>query len=540
MDNLWYNSIPANNSISYDRLNNSVTLGMLPLNNRVDALKMKDSEINNLKKTINIYKKNTLKQNEKISSQDHLYIEYNSMKKNYIELEKILNQYKIENANLKNIIKEQYTINEEFQKIFKDSKEKFNLFEQKNNTLKSEKIELEGKLRTMEIKQKNYNDSLKRIKDLEKIIENINNDKGKNEEILKLKISHLEKSNKSALSSIEDELSDYKIKNEKYKIENEKLKIEITNLKLQIKDIQEKNKFSIKDAQNEKLRSNKNMNKLQNEINELNIKSNEVSLSHKKEVNILIEKTAKLESEIKSKQQEIEDLCYQLKQAEMSMIEAQKEITKRNIKIESLINENQKLNEHLNDQKNEILQYKNSSENKIEILAKKLQSIQNEKDRINNDKLTHLEEIDNLNKKLIDANKNNQLVKQQYVDTNDILIKNSNEWKNKENNLTTLLQNKDVIIQEKESEFEYVKAKLDSKIQRLTLENASLNDRIKNLINTLIQLKDYAMSVERNVNTVPQEHYNTFSDDSRYNDYSNNLINGMKDMIRKIDDKLGI
>ena len=51
-------------------------------------------------------------------------------------------------------------------------------------------------------------------------------------------------------------------------------------------------------------------------------------------------------------------------------------------------------------------------------------------------------------------------------------------------------------------ELDLIKSKYERKIQILTLNNNELNARVKNLINTLIGLKDYALSIERNMNDV--------------------------------------
>ena len=124
-------------------------------------------------------------------------------------------------------------------------------------------------------------------------------------------------------------------------------------------------------------------------------------------------------------------------------------------------------------------------------------------------------------------------------------------------------------------ELELIKSKYEKKIQILTLNNNELNERVKNLINTLIALKDYALSIERNMNDVSlmrqqgnnysmiaKNNYSFANDDNmnlintsnnNYNnvnmtyqgDYnledndkcknSRELLNNMKNMINKID-----
>ena len=106
---------------------------------------------------------------------------------------------------------------------------------------------------------------------------------------------------------------------------------------------------------------------------------------------------------------------------------------------------------------------------------------------------------------------------------------------------------------------------MKKKIQILTLNNNELNARVKNLINTLIGLKDYALSIERNMNDVSmmrqqgnncsvfvKNNYSFLNDDNNINCDNNNvgcgridennqyqnsreLLNDMKNMIQQID-----
>ena len=110
------------------------------------------------------------------------------------------------------------------------------------------------------------------------------------------------------------------------------------------------------------------------------------------------------------------------------------------------------------------------------------------------------------------------------------------------------------------NDLEILKAKYEKKIQVLTLSNNELNSRIKNLINSLIALKDYAMSIERNMNDANLNINNSIytnqglnymgvnnicNQNNNFNNlnvdkdtYSHQLIQGMKDMINKIDSKI--
>ena len=107
------------------------------------------------------------------------------------------------------------------------------------------------------------------------------------------------------------------------------------------------------------------------------------------------------------------------------------------------------------------------------------------------------------------------------------------------------------------NDLELIKAKYEKKIQVLNLNNNELNSRVKNLINSLIALKDYAMSIEKNMNDAHLNlngsplnsqflSFNNFNCENLDNNnlnvekdtYSNELIKGMKDMISKIDSKI--
>ena len=107
------------------------------------------------------------------------------------------------------------------------------------------------------------------------------------------------------------------------------------------------------------------------------------------------------------------------------------------------------------------------------------------------------------------------------------------------------------LLSKKQNEIDVLRAKYDKKVQMLKLENEQLNSRMKNLINTLISLKDYAISIERNMKdgnnyagnlnnsmytTMPYSGTYTIGDDN--NNYSRQMINGMKNLIAKIDSKL--
>ena len=69
-----------------------------------NIIKNQENTINELKRTIQVYEKNSQDQIRKLSKHDSLLIEYNSLLKNYSELERELAITKNENIQLKNII----------------------------------------------------------------------------------------------------------------------------------------------------------------------------------------------------------------------------------------------------------------------------------------------------------------------------------------------------------------------------------------------------------------------------------------------------
>ena len=114
-----------------------------------DIIKNQENIINQLKRTIQVYEKNTEDQNQKLANHDSMVIDFNSLMKNYSELENELSLSKNENMQIKNIINKKNQTISEYQRLFEDSKAKFEMFEQINNSLKLKIKELESKLSSM-------------------------------------------------------------------------------------------------------------------------------------------------------------------------------------------------------------------------------------------------------------------------------------------------------------------------------------------------------------------------------------------------------
>ena len=164
--------------------------------------------------------------------------------------------------------------------------------------------------------------------------------------------------------------------------------------------------------------------------------------------------------------------------------------------------------------------------------------------------------MNNLKDKLTQFELNNKSQLNDYMELekkyNDLLKAFEIKEKEHSNEINQLSQ----LNKKNNNELELLKSKYEKKIQLLTLSNNELNERVKNLINSLIALKDYAMSIERNMNDANLNINNSIYTSLGLNylglnhccnkniidkdKYNNDLINGMKDMISKIDSKIAI
>ena len=103
---------------------------------------------------------------------------------------------------------------------------------------------------------------------------------------------------------------------------------------------------------------------------------------------------------------------------------------------------------------------------------------------------------------------------------------------------------------QKEGDEDIIKNKYECIVHKLKIQNQSLKARLNNLMKILTELKDYAISIDRNINDIegrmPFENNsycanynclsNVFPEDQNI-DYSKTLIRKMKDLINDIDNK---
>ena len=543
--------IVHNLSGNFDRLNYSAMPGRVNAKlidqQSEEKMKLQEEKVKQLQRKLKAYQKNNLEQNKKLSSQDNLVIEYNSLSKNYAELESLLNQYKLENAKLNKIIEGKNSTIEDYQEVIRLSKTKFEQYDEASTALKLKNEENETKLKVLPELLANNAELNQKINGYEARIENLKNQHEKKEELYKVKLANMEKVNKSTIHQYENDISDLKVTIEKLKVENEKLKTLLSDANERIKENESEYKKKLLESQKNFEKASKALLNLQNETTETN-------LSIKEKLSSDAKKILELENEIKSLNQQLNDKSEQLSQlnAEISEYvttvgECEKELKKRETLINGYKDEKDLLTKKLNDKQIDFVEYQNSSQQENDILHKKLLMMDKERSQLIDNLTAAQEEVKNLNEQI-----------SQYETHSKLHLDECKEVDRKYNDLAKTLELKEEeynaecerysnLLIKSQNDIDVIKAKYEKKCQMLKLENDELNVRIKNLISTLISLKDYAMSVERNINdrninmnnsmyTASPYTYNLIGDTD--NQYSKQLINGMKNMIAKIDSKI--
>ena len=178
----------------------------IPDNNVENIIQNQENIINQLKRTIQVYEKNTEEQNRKLSNHDSLLIEYNSLLKNYSDLENELNFSKNENAQLKSIINKKNETVAEYQRLFQESKEKFEMFEKANNCLKLKNKELESKLASFPNIMQDNDDLNLKLNEYENRLKLLREECNKKEELYRVKLDNQEKITKSNSRAYEEEI----------------------------------------------------------------------------------------------------------------------------------------------------------------------------------------------------------------------------------------------------------------------------------------------------------------------------------------------
>ena len=467
-----------------------------------NIIKTQENTINQLKLRIQAYEKNHTEQNQKLSKYDSLFIDYNSLSKNYSELEKELALSKNEIIQLKNMISSKNNTIAEYQNLFEASKKKFELFEKTNNELKIKIKELEGKLMNVPGLIQNNNDLNLKLNEYENKIKLIKDEFNKKEELYHIKLGNQEKIAKNNSLTYEEDIG--------------QLNLEIRNLKNQLELHKHKNDEIIsmrKNAENEFIMQlkmkDKEIEKLSKQLSDMKLNINNSMLSTKSDIMSKKNTIDKLKQDnielikvLEDRDAQISELNDALDQADLYIKQKETELININNTINSLMREKEVLIQKLNDKQIDFDEFCNSSEKEMNILHNKLAALQKEKNILINDNQNHRNEINQLQDDMNQYLKDDKLhfeecrqVDQKYNN----LVK---AYKMKENDYNENIAKLNIIINNLKVEMDLIKTKYEKKIQSLTLNNNELNVRCKNLINSLIALKDYALTIERNMNEV--------------------------------------
>jgi len=500
-------------------------------NNANDIIKNQENIINQLKRTIQVYEQNAEQQNRKLSNHDSLLIEYNSLMKNYSELEKELSLAKNENMQLKSIINSKNQTIAEYQGLFMESKTKFETYEQTNNSLKLRIKELESKLSSFPGLMDDNNELNLRIREYENRLKLLREECNKKEELYKVKLDNLEKISKTNTHSYEEEVNELNS-------EIKKLKNEISILKRKNDELLLNQKNSENDYTTKIRNKEKEIEKLSKAVNDLRLHINDNAYNNKSEAisnKNLVEKL-KIDNEnlykaLDERDQQINDLNLALNDADNVIKQSEYEINTRENTINNLTQEKELLLKQLNDKQIDFVEFQNSAQQEIDMLHNKLDMLEKEKNMLISDNENQQDEInklhDDLNQYLCDDEIHFEECKEADKKYNEL----AEAYKMKEKDCNSAIAQLNIMNNNLRTELELLKSKYEKKIKILTLNNEELNTRVKNLINTLISLKDYALSIERQLNDVPlaqqQDGNNNYSMFVRNNfsSFENNDIN---------------
>ena len=543
--NIFPSDISDNNYNEYD-LNNIQELDYDIGNPSIDQeiIKTKDKTIKHLKRKIKAYEKNNEDQNLKLSDYDHLLVEYNSLKKNYSQLEQDFELLRNENIQLKEVINSKNQSIIDFRGLFEASKSKFDLFNQTNNTLKQKISELESKLKLYPNIAKNNDELNQRMAEYESKIDEIKEEFNKREELYKVKLNNQEKLNRSTAKANEEEIND--LKNEILRLKNQ-----LDLLRKKNEEILSSKKLSEQQFNDQLINKDRENEKLIKIINNLKSNMNDNSIMSKTEVNNQKSELQKLKEEIKNLYKDLSDKEEQnisLEEALTRAINANNqseiEIETRNNTISGLMEEKEQLIKQLNERQIDFNEYQNSSQQEIELLKQKLMSIEEERENLINENNKQNDDINQLKEELI-----------QYEANGNIYLEERKENDNKFNNLAQAFQIKEEEYSDEieklkkiniklQKELENLKGKYEKKINLLTLQNNESSLRVRKLINTCITLKDYALTIERNLNMNKNNinmNNSMFISDPRFAlNYQNNndLLSGMHNIVNQIDSKI--
>ena len=448
-----------------------------------EMLKVKDEQIKMLNRKLKTYQKLNEDQSQQINAHDNLIIDYNSLNKNYLELESELNAIRAENMRLKEAVANKNIIISEYVKGFEASSNKFQIFNDKNSNLKLKNDEYENKLKMLPSLLKKSNDLNNKLSNYENKIDEMKEEHIKKEELFKVKYDNKERNQNITIKHYEYEID--QIKNE-----IERVKTELENSKKLNEDLTEKDYDKGTDYDkkaNDKLREN---DRLANTISELKETINENNLNYENEnknsrqiIEKLQDDINNLNQDLKSRDDQIILLNEAVIEFDNAMKSSENELKSRETIINNLNEEKERLQKQLNDKQMDFVEYQNSAQQIIDILHKKLLNLDREKNNLFNDHSSDDNQISILQEQLNQyelhskSNKDEcDKLDKQYNDLVKAFEIKDKEFRDK------VLQFK-LLSQKRNNEKEILKAKYEKKIQSLTINNNELNSRINNLIN---------------------------------------------------------
>ena len=540
--------ITKNNSyVNFSGLNSTSNYSIKGNVKNKEMLKIKEEKIKMLNEKLKTYKLLNSNQSNQLSEHDNLIIDFNSLQKNYFELENEYNKLKHDNDQLKEAVTVKNLMINEFIKGFEYTSTKFQLYNDKNNNLKLKNEEYESKLKTYPDLLKKNEELNEKLNKYEKQIEEIKEEHNKIIELYKIKYENYERNQKHNIKQYEDEIDELKneIETVKTKLENSKK----TNDDLSEKILEQTNEFDKKE--NNKKKQNDNLQntiiQLKEKISETEIKYENENIQNKKLIEKLEEDINHLNFNLEDREKQITLLNEALIEFEISNRTSQNELKKRESLIINLTEEKERLQRQFNDKQMDYVEYQNSSQHIIDILHKKLLLTDKEKNNLFENQNSNINEINLLQEQINQYVLDNQTnfeecnkIDKQYHDLYKAFQIKDNEFNEKSNQLKS-------VIQKRNSEKEKIKIKYEKEIQRLNLSNNELNSKITKLINSLIEIKDFAMSIEREVNETNELNNsiystqglsinnNCYTTNRNSNKFNQELIKDIKNMLEKID-----
>ena len=525
-------------------LKNSINENYVKSKNLIES---KTKEIKKLQNSVIAYQKSFSELNRKILKNDNLSVENSTVLRKYKELEKQFFNLNKDYLQIQDDLREKNKLISDYQKLTENGKIKFKLLDDQNNELK--RIIHSYEKNNKDLKELN-NLKEEKIKELEK----------KNLEI-KNELLLIQKNNKQ--NNINNEKLNENFQKEKLNLKNEiiSLKKQIKILSQQIKENEKKHLLEIK-AKEEIIKNlNEKLNKENNEqtlkITDLNNRIKNINNDREK----LLKELKEITEENSQKNIIIKKLNNCILEYNQVIIQSKNELTDRDKSYENIEKEKDKLILKLTEVTNE--KSKLEEKHKIFIEENRIQNtVYEEKiSEIIKENSNKCDEINKLNEIIKTLKEDNKEIKSIPLDLekSNIYLSNIRERQNELNQKISSLND---IIYEKEAIIETLKDKYNQKVAYYKLKISENKNRINNLMNNLIELKYYVNELER---LLENKHMNnTFSgkkvrrnssmeriDKYKYNSidfyngscvdnekYNSQLIDSLKSMIMKIDNKL--